>query len=106
MTVPSSSVCAAISERVGPALAIDDERVVARNGQRAGDAGKHALAVMADARCLAVHGRIGANDCPTERHADRLMPETDTEQRRRRAERSDHVEGDAGLLRTARAPAK
>ena len=50
-----SSVSAVTSRHVGHRVALDDQRVVAGRGERGGQAGEHAAAVVADLRGLAVH---------------------------------------------------
>src|SRR5579883_3266785 len=66
-------------------FAVDDQRVIARRLERAVDAAKHAASIMRNARQLAMHGQGRADDLGAERLADRLMAETDAEDRRGRA---------------------
>src|SRR3982074_3556112 len=62
-------------------VAVDHERMVARRPERAVDAAKDALAAMADLGQLAMHRQGRAHDVTPESLADRLMAETDAEDR-------------------------
>src|SRR5260221_5048507 len=88
-------------QAVGPARAIDDEGVIARRLERVGQAGEEPGATMADGAELAMHGLRRANDVAAEDLADRLMAETDAEDRKI-AGAADEVEADAGAVGIAR----
>ena len=83
MTSPSS-VSAVISSTSGTRGAVDDQRVVAGGLERVGQAGEHALAVVADQRGLAVHDLRGPHHLPAEDLADALVAEADAEHGHRR----------------------
>src|SRR4030095_9338908 len=72
--------------------------MVARGHERVREPGEDAAPVVADLRRLAVHLHIGARHGGPERLPDRLMPETDAEQRRGRAEAAGDVQGHARLV--------
>src|SRR3954452_13208224 len=57
---------------------IDDQRVVAADHERVGEAGEEPVAVVLDLRRLAVHGQV-ADDRAPERLRERLVAETDAE---------------------------
>ena len=79
-----SSVSAVTSSVVRQAVALDDQRVIARRLERAVDAAEHACAAVADLGELAVHRQRRAHDLAAEGLADRLMAEADAEDRDRR----------------------
>src|SRR3954453_1236784 len=63
---------------LGGQVVVHDERVIARDGQRVGQPGEDALAVVGDLGRLAVHGQV-ADDPAAERLAHRLVAEADAE---------------------------
>ena len=83
-------------------LALDEERVVSRRLERRGDAVEEAAAVVKDGRRLSVHQAPGAHDAPPVGLPDRLVPQTDSEDRQTAAESLQDLERDAGLVRRAR----
>ena len=103
ITSPSSRLGRHL-EAVGHRVAVDDERVVARRGERVGQAREHAAAVVADARRLAVHHVRRAHDLAAVDLADALVPEAHAEHGiPGGAELADRVVGHAGVLGAARA---
>src|SRR5581483_1967597 len=68
-------------EVVWKIASLDDERVVARDREGAGDVGEDAPPIMFDGGGLAVHRRGCADDGAAEGHTNRLMTETDAKQR-------------------------
>ena len=66
-------------EHVGHGVALHDERVVARRGERARQTGEHAHAVVPDLRGLAVHHARRAHDVAAVELADALQAEADAE---------------------------
>src|SRR6185295_1664191 len=68
-------------EAVGQRRALDRERVVARRGEAIRNPSEHALAVVPHAGELAVHDVLRAPHFTSERLADRLVAEADTEDR-------------------------
>src|SRR4051794_26866799 len=84
---------------------VHDQRVIARDGQRVGEAGEDALAVVGDRGRLAVHGQM-PDDPAAERLAHRLVAEADAEGLDARlGEAAHHLDADAGLVGRARAGA-
>ena len=99
-----SPVSAVTSRSFGKLGALDDQRMIARRLEGRGHVLEHALALVADARQLAVHGHGRAHDLAAEHLADRLMAEADAEQRHLRlGRRLDQVHADAGFVGRARA---
>src|SRR5262245_49012511 len=91
-------------ERLGAALALDHQAVVARRLERARQAGEEPAPVVVDLRGLAVHQRARAHHTPAEGLADALVPEADAEHRDAALrEGADRGDGDAGVGRPARA---
>ena len=86
--------------------ALDDERVVARRLEGAGEPREEAAAVVQDGRGLAVHQAPGADDAAAEGLPDGLVPEAHAEDGQLAAERCDSRERDARLVRRARARAR
>src|SRR5215469_7826559 len=80
------------------ALALDHQGMIARRFERRVDAAKHAGAAMLDVRQLAVNRDRRAHDLAAERLADRLMPQTDAEDRNALARGRDERKADAGLV--------
>ena len=74
-------------ERFGQGFVGDDERVVARAGHGAGNAGEDRFAVVLDLTGLAVHQLLRADDFAAEGRAQRLMSEADSEDGRARGRR-------------------
>ncbi len=81
--------------------AIDHQRVVARRLERPVDAAKNARALVLDQRQLAMHRHRRAHHRAAEHLPDRLMPETDPEDRNGGRSLADEVEADAGIVRRA-----
>src|SRR5438105_5644809 len=83
-------------------LRVDDERVIAPDGQRGGDAGEDRAAVVLDRRRLAVYGRVQL-DATAEGLRERLVAEADAE---RGDARLGHLprelERDSGVVGCAR----
>src|SRR5258705_2880356 len=75
--------------------------MVARRPKRAVDAAKDALAAMADLGQLAMHRQGRTHDVAAEGLADRLMAETDAQDRNAAGGLFYQVEADAGLVRGA-----
>src|SRR4029434_10339554 len=65
----------------GQRRSLDRERMISRRGQRVGQPGKRACTAVRDRGELAVHHALRTHDAPTERLADRLVPEADAEDR-------------------------
>ena len=90
-------------ERGRERRAVDHQRVVARGHEGIGEAGEQAAPVVVDHGGLAVHQARRADHVAAEHLADRLMAQTDAEQRRLSfGRRADKVHADAGLVRGAR----
>src|SRR5205807_2164773 len=66
-------------EHIGKRVAFDQEGMVARRSERIGQAGEDRLAVVQDGGRLSVHEARGADDVPSERLADRLMPQANSQ---------------------------
>jgi hypothetical protein len=77
----SPSSVQAVTRGSRAALALDRQRVVAHHGERIGQAGEHALALVMHGRGLAVHQLLGMHDLAAEGRADALVAEADAEQR-------------------------
>ena len=90
-------------EHRGQPLGSDDQGVVAGRLQRVGQALEAALAVVVDLRRLAVHDGRRPDHPPPEDLPDALVAEADAEDRHPPGEAEDHLVGDAGVLRPARA---
>ena len=91
-------------EHVGHGVTVDDERVIARCGERVRESREHARAVVTDLRRLAVHHHRCPHDISAVELADALQPETYAENRNAPlAEMTDGVVRQAGVARTARA---
>ena len=73
------------------------ERVVAPDVDPRGKAGVDPAAVVADRARLSVDERAGLRDPAAEALDDRLVPEADTERRRRRAELANELDRVAGV---------
>src|SRR4051812_27630644 len=83
-------------------VGVDDERVVAADGQRRGEAREQALAVVGDLRRLAVDGHV-ADHLAAERLGERLVAEADAQRRHAGLGEAPHrLHRDAGLVRRAR----
>ncbi len=82
-------------------LALDDQRVIAGAGEFVIEAAEDATAVVGDGRGLAVHQVRGADHPAAVGLADRLMAETDAEDRDVGAEPLDRLDADAGFGRRA-----
>src|SRR5690348_9942907 len=83
-------------ETTGKAFALDDQRVVARAGERILEAPVDAAAVVADRRGLAVHQTLRADHAAAENLADRLVTEADAENRNAAGKARDRFASDAG----------
>src|SRR3989442_15730638 len=77
--------------------------MVARCGERIRQLPENSLAVVLDLARLAVKKLRGADDSPSERRPDRLMPQANSKNRKLRGEVLDEFHGNACLLRRARA---
>ncbi|MCY1176850.1 hypothetical protein D9M73_171370 [compost metagenome] len=78
---------------------LDDQRMIARRGERRGQAREHARSVMRDGRGLAVH-QPAAHHAAAEMLADCLMPQAHAQQRTPSCGAGRHqIERDAGLGR-------
>src|SRR5437879_785535 len=64
-------------------IAVDHERVITRGLHRRRAAGEEPALFVEHITQLAVDGNASANDAGAERFADRLVPETDAEERDR-----------------------
>ena len=80
--------------------AFDNERVIARGGEGARDAGEHGMAGVGDAADLAMHGRGRAHNLAAKRLTDGLEAEAHAEQRHvsRGGRRGDKRDADAGAI--------
>src|ERR1700730_4904678 len=85
----------------GHAIALDDERMIARRLEWRVDAAEHTFALVLDGGELAVHGNRGAHHVAAISGTDRLMPEADAENRHAVAEPLDEFERNTGLVRGA-----
>src|SRR3546814_8394018 len=74
-------------QRVREGVAVDQERMVAGRLEPVRQAGEQAAVGMVDAAELAVHRPRRAHDLAAERLPDRLMTETDAEDRDRKSTR-------------------
>jgi hypothetical protein len=83
-------------------LALDDQRVVARRSETIRDFREHALAIVADARDLAVHHVLRPHHFAAERLADRLVAQAHAQDRDLPGQAPEQLEGDSGLGRRAR----
>src|SRR5208282_1067301 len=81
--------------------AFDHQRMIARGGERAGQAAKQGFAVVADLAGFSVHEARGADHAPAKRLADALMTEADAEDGYLRGEAADQLHADARLARRA-----
>ncbi len=84
-------------------FALDHQRVIARRGERVGQAVKHAGVVVMDRRGLTVHQLFGVNDASAEGLANALVPEAYTQNRNLSGEVLDRRDRDAGFVRCTRA---
>jgi len=92
------------SKRARHARRLDEERVVAGNGQGGGQSTEDAVTVMIDLGRLAVHELRCANDLGSIHVPDRLMAETDAEHRDPPlTEDGDGLADDPGVLGSTRA---
>ena len=106
MPITTPPPCAVDLEAVRAASGVDDERVVAPDGQRARQAREDRPAVVLDRRRLAVH-RLVADDAPAEGLGERLVAEADAERRHAGLGEAAHdLERDPGLVGRARARAR
>src|SRR5579871_392079 len=62
-------------------IALDDQRMVARGLERLGQAAKDALPGVMNARNLAMHDAVVADDLAAESRTDALMAQADTQDR-------------------------
>ena len=85
---------------------IDDERVVAGAGERGGQSGEDAMAVVGDRAGFAVHEFGCTDDLAAEGGSDGLMTEADAENGRFARHALDERHEDAGFLRRAGAGRK
>ena len=83
-------------QRVGQALALDHQRMIARGREILRNAGEHALAGVMHFRQLAMHQGRRAHHAAAIDLADGLMAETDAEDRHHRPGACDQLEADAG----------
>src|SRR5690348_17803535 len=89
-------------EGIGQSFLLHDERVVAHHLQWRRQAGEHALAVVLDGRCLAVHHSLSANDAATVCFTDCLVAEANAENGDSASPTANGLYGDACLRRSAR----
>src|ERR1019366_7607887 len=75
---------------------------IADDVERGRQGGIDAPPVSRDAARLAVHQAARAHDLSAERRADRLVAETDAEDRQLARERADRLDANAGFGRRAR----
>jgi len=80
----------------------NDQRVVARGGERIGQLAENVLTVVMNLAGLAVEKFWGANDFSAKSGADGLVSETNTEDGEFSGEAFDEFDGDASFLRRAR----
>src|SRR5579884_3928745 len=78
------------------------QRVIARGFERRIDAAEDPGTVVADFRQLAVQNRRRSHHLAAECRADRLMPETNAEDRNSRRRCPDQIEANTGLVGSAR----
>ena len=89
-------------EILGEALAVDDQRMIARRLEGRGHVLEHALVLVFDARQLAVHRLRRAHHLAAEHLTDRLVAEADAQQRHLLlGGGADEIHADAGLVRRA-----
>jgi hypothetical protein len=86
---------------VREARRIEGQGMVARRGERGGQAGEDAAPLVAHLAQLAVHRRRRAHHLAAEVLADRLVAETHTKDRHLAGGRGDRVQADAGAVRVA-----
>src|SRR4051812_25158031 len=84
------------------ARALDRKRMVARRLVWAGQPCENAMALVVDARNLAVHERLRMHDAAAERLADRLVAEAHAQDRHGALQLREELEANAGLVRRAR----
>ncbi len=85
-------------KHIGNRVALDDEGVITRRGDRVGKTAEHARAVVANLRSLAVHDARCPHDVAAVELADALQAETHTEHRGSMLpERADRVIRQAGI---------
>src|SRR3546814_15503950 len=82
----------------GHAVALDDQRVIARGREGIGHLREHAAALVADFADLAVHRRGCARDTTAECLTDRLMAKANTKDRHFAGGLANEFEADAGAL--------
>src|SRR5271169_7242713 len=82
-------------------IALNHQRVVARGGERAGQACEYAVAVMVYLRGLAVHQLPGVDDAPSESLAYALVAEAHAENGNLACETLDRLYRDTRLVRRA-----
>ena len=87
-------------------LFFNDEGVVASAGERGGQAGEDAFAVVLDGAGFAVHERARADHLAAESFTDRLVSQTDAEDGRLAGHVADERDENAGLMRRAGARRK
>src|SRR4029077_20677924 len=85
----------------GKGFALDDERVVARGGERVGELAENVFAVVVYLAGLAVEKFRSANDFASERRADGLMTQADTENREFPGQAANQIDANSGVLRRA-----
>src|SRR5439155_25822547 len=88
-------------QAAGQRLALHGERVVARRDELVRNLEINPIAVVPDARQLAMHHLPSAYHPAAERLPDRLVPEADPEDRHAPRPAPDEFQGDAGLARRA-----
>ena len=99
-------VRAVISRSAGSESSLDDQGVVAGAGERRGQAGEDALAVVLDRAGLAVHELLRAHHVATEGLADGLMAQADAKDGRFAGHVTDERNQDAGLDAACRGRAR
>lgn len=77
----------------------DDERMISRRCKGVWETLIDSLSIMEDLARLAMHQGLGPYDLPSEGLSDRLMPETDSENRNPPCKRLDRCDRDSGLIR-------
>src|SRR6266853_4389699 len=80
------------------AATFDHQRMIAGRGKRIGEPFEDAFAPMGDRRQLAMHHAAGTDDTPTERLADRLVPEAYAEDGNLARETLHHRHRDARFV--------
>lgn len=90
-------------EAIGARLAFEDQGMVARRGKSLRKPGEYIGVAMRNGGSFAVHESIGSHDFSSEVVADGLMAEADAEEGDFTGKCGDHLDGNSGFERRARA---